>query len=54
MKNNKTVVVRFPAEQFNKYAAAIKEKGLSVSGVIRLALYHYVDTCIATSKTKGK
>ncbi len=54
MKNTKTVVVRFPAEYFSRYETIIKNSGLTVSGVIRLALYYYVDTCIATSKTKGK
>jgi antitoxin component of RelBE/YafQ-DinJ toxin-antitoxin module len=54
MKKTKTVVVRFPAEYFSRYEAIIKSSGLTVSGVIRLALYYFVDTCIATSKTKGK
>jgi len=51
MKKNKSVMVRFPSEVFNQYATLLKRKGLSVSEIIRLGFYYYVDNFITADKT---
>jgi antitoxin component of RelBE/YafQ-DinJ toxin-antitoxin module len=50
MKKNKSVMVRFPFEVFNQYATLLKRKGLSVSEIIRLGFYYYVDNFITADK----